>query len=354
NAQLRWECGVRGAVPPSWVFSRFLKKLLAETDAIGELFERLAAETMSLMPDFGKTLAIDGKVIRSHGKPLKKGAVNTADGRRETDADWTAKVYTGQRADGTTWQKTIWQFGYKLHLLVDAQYELPVAYSVSRASESESPQAHKLLANIKQRQPLLLERCEVMLADRGYDDAKLLSALWDEHEIKPVIDIRNCWQDGEQTHLMPGTQNIVYDYRGNVYCHCPDTAKRLSMAYGGFEKKRNTLKYRCPAREYALKCKGSARCKWGSGIRIKLDTDRRIFVPIARSSYKWEREYKKRTAVERVNSRLDVSFGFERHYIRGLKKMRARVGLALCVMLAMAVGRLRSRQKHLMRSLVVA
>nr|WP_291957104.1 hypothetical protein [Mahella sp.] len=32
---------------------------------------------------------------------------------------------------------------------------------------------------------------------------------------------------------------------------------------------------------------------------------------------KLEREYDKRTTVERVNSRLDASFGFEQHYIRG-------------------------------------
>ena len=67
---------------------------------------------------------------------------------------------------------------------------------------------------------------------------------------------------------------------------------------------------------------------------------------------KWEREYKKRTAVERVNSRLDVSFGFEKHFIRGQKKMEVRVGLALCVMLAMAVGRIKEEHQELMRSLV--
>jgi hypothetical protein len=81
------------------------------------------------------------------------------------------------------------------------------------------------------------------------------------------------------------------------------------------------------------------------------EEDRRIFTPIAHSSYKWEREYDKRTAVERVNSRLDVSFGFEKHYIRD-KKMKIRCGLALCVMLAMAVGRIKEGQINEMRSLV--
>lgn len=73
-------------------------------------------------------------------------------------------------------------------------------------------------------------------------------------------------------------------------------------------------------------------------MRIPLEKDHRIFTPIARSSYKFKREYKKRTAVERVNSRLDVSFGFEKHYIRGMKKMKFRCSLAMIVMLSMALG----------------
>ncbi len=56
--------------------------------------------------------------------------------------------------------------------------------------------------------------------------------------------------------------------------------------------------------------------------------------------------------MERVNSRLDVSFGFEEHYIRGLKKMKLKMGIALIVMLTMAVGRIREKQKKNMRSLV--
>ncbi len=88
------------------------------------------------------------------------------------------------------------------------------------------------------------------------------------------------------------------------------------------------------------------------GIRIPLDTDRRSFTPIDRTSYTWEREYAYRTAVERVNSRLDVSFGFERHTIRGMKKMQVRVGLALVVMLAVALGRVRQKRIQDMRRLV--
>ena len=87
-------------------------------------------------------------------------------------------------------------------------------------------------------------------------------------------------------------------------------------------------------------------------IQVSIERDRCIFLPLPRSSDSWQRSYDKRTAVERVNSRLDVSFGFEQHYIRGLKKMRFRCTLALCIMLAMAIGRIEEKRPDLMHNLV--
>jgi len=52
------------------------------------------------------------------------------------------------------------------------------------------------------------------------------------------------------------------------------------------------------------------------------------------------------------SSNLPTQLGLEPHFIRGLKKMELRVGLALCVMLAMAVGRIKEQRQELMRSLV--
>ena len=126
------------------------------------------------------------------------------------------------------------------------------------------------------------------------------------------------------------------------------------MAFGGFEESRGTLKYRCPSQHYGFACAGCEECPVGKAVRIALSEDRRVFTPLARSSYRWASIYKMRTAVERVNSRIDNVFGFEKHYIRGQQKMKLRVSLALCVMLAMALGRIKEKQKGLMRSLVKA
>ena len=146
-------------------------------------------------------------------------------------------------------------------------------------------------------------------------------------------------------------------------CLCPRTLaarksgeadKNREMAYGGFERDRGTLRYRCPARQYGYECAGAAECAALTGVRIPMELDRRVFTPMARPSYAWDRTYKKRTAVERVNSRFDVSYGFERHFIRGQKKMKVRCGLALVVMLAIALGRVKEKRSDLARSLVRA
>ena len=88
-------------------------------------------------------LAIDGKKQPSHANPRKDE--KPADGRRDVDADFGKKVYHGQREDGTMWEKVVSWFGYRLHLIVDSKYELPVAFKVTKASLAEGPQAHALL-----------------------------------------------------------------------------------------------------------------------------------------------------------------------------------------------------------------
>jgi hypothetical protein len=354
NGQLRFMCGFRnGKVPETYVYSRFFKKLFKKEEMINDIFNKLVNELEELLPGFGNNLAIDGKPISSLSKRENKN--KKEDGRRDLDADWGKKEYKGVKEDGTAWSKVVKWFGYKLHLIVDADYELPVAFNLTKASTSEIKQAHKMIEELNGKHPELIEKCETLEADRGYDDTKFIVKLWDRYKIKPVIDIRNMWKDSEETRLLEGYENVVYNYKGNVYCTCMETGIQREMCVGGFEKdrkKHGTLKKLCPAKQYGIKCKYMDKCQVKQGIRIDIDLDRRIFTPIDRASYKWERTYKKRTSVERVNSRLDVSFGFEEHYIRGIKKMKLRSGIALCIMLAMAVGRIKENQAENMRSLV--
>lgn len=356
NGQLRQLCGLSNKVPSPWAYSRFLTKLMKKEhmEYIDDIFNYLIAELKELLPDFGERLAIDGKAIESYANSHKYENEKELKGdrRRDLDADYGVKKYSCEDKNGNRYEKIKSWFGYKLHLVVDAVYELPVAYEVTEASRGEEPIARKLLDEMADEKPDLLKDCEVWLGDKGYDDTKFIKILWDKYGIKPVIDIRNMWQEDKETKLLEGEENIVYDHRGNVFCFDPKTGVRRKMSFGGFEKDRKALKQRCPAKYLGIECEGREECPVNDSIRIPLKEDRRVFTPIARQSYKWDRIYKSRTAVERVNSRLDVSFGLENHTIRGIKKMRLHTGLSLMVMLAMAVGRIKEKQKEKMRSLV--
>jgi hypothetical protein len=375
NGELRQVCGFdvfagADAVPPAWVYTRFLKKLVRHLDLVDAMFEELVEGVKQELSDSGTRLAVDSKALRSFGRKPGEDKYGRQDGRRDTDADWGTKTYKGVREDGSVWEKVKRWFGYKVHLVVDADYELPLAYTVTRASANDSPELPKLLQHLDQTHPELLERAGHLSGDKAYDAADHNEELWETYRIKPVIDVRNCWN--EQPHqprqLFPDcVDTVFYTAEGNVLCRCrdetgpPDAPDPLSnyepMAFQGFEAGRGCLKYRCPAAAYRVACTQRDMCQgchnaYGRVVRVPLDVDRRLFTPLARDSKAWRREYKKRTSVERVNSRIDGSFGFERHTIRGLNKMRLRVGLALTVMLALALSAVRAGHHELMRSLV--
>jgi len=125
-----------------------------------------------------------------------------------------------------------------------------------------------------------------------------------------------------------------------------------------------TIEYRCPAAAFDLDCKGRGACHRAGGVkpgaygrivRVDLDKhDRRIFTPTPWGSPSWRRGYNRRSAMERINARLDRGFNFETDYIRGLARMKTRVGLALAVMMAMALAHARAGRAERMRSLVGA
>ena len=368
NGELRQVCGFDvfrgdGAVPPAWVYTRFLNKLFAHQTHIDAMFDELVETLRTLLPDFGKRMAIDSKAVDSHGRPTKS---EDEDGRRDTDADWGTKTYRGLRQDGSAWEKVKRWFGYKLHLIVDTDYELPVAYEVTKASASDCPALLPMVEQLDQDHPGLLDVSDFFAGDKGYDSKDNNRELWDAYQIKPIVDIRNTWkcQPHLPRQLYPErVDTIFYTERGQVVCRCRDDQPEerdnyTPMAFEGLEADRECLKYRCPAAARGVACTQRDLCNRGCHtehgriVRVPLATDRRIFTPQARDSITWDREYKHRSAVERVNSRIDLSFGFEHHFIRGMRKMCLRLGLALVVMLAMAVGRIRAGQREHLRSLV--
>jgi hypothetical protein len=351
NVQMRYLCGFgNGKLPTAASLSRFVASLKKEKNEVKLIFEELVSRLYIELPGFGEELAIDSKWIWSMASRASK--CKHPDGRSETEAAWGIKEYKGLREDGSEWSKTERCFGFKLHSLVDAKYELPIAYMLSDASGSDVVYSKILLEYIEENNPEIIEICKYLMADRGYDDKALIKEL-KRLGIKAVIDKRSMWRT-ETEKEVPGYSGIYYNERGEVFCYSPEFGERHEMRPAGYDAERDALRMKCPAKMYGVTCRDEETCTHCKNIRIPLSVDERIFTQVARPSYKWQSLYNKRTAVERVFSRLDVSFGFEARRIRGMGKAELFSTLSFIVMNAMALGRIKQKKPELMRSLTKA
>jgi len=313
------------AVPSKDAYTHFLRNLLKRADRIEAMFGELLRRLSEVLPDLGRHLAVDGKEL------------NTAAAKRSNEDTAELRAKHGARPEGRR--------------DLDSLHELPLAYEVTPANEGEQPWLMKRVERLDGSHPEIVSRAEEIAADKGYDTVENCSLPFDRYGIKPVIAIRDVRNDGETSWLLNPKKpdNVTHTYDGCVRCTCFVSDEERAMAFCGYEADRRTLKYRCPAKVHGFPCRGRGRCprglkRAGKIVRIPLETDRRVFTPLARGTKAWKRAYARRTAVERVNSRFDQVYGFEHHHIRGLAKMRVRVGLAFVGMLANALGWIRAKQ----------
>jgi hypothetical protein len=237
---------------------------------------------------------------------------------------------------------------------------MPLAFKLTKASTGDSPELLPLVGQMLKRQPTIAtQKRKELSADKAYDSEENNRQLYETHHILSVIDKRTLWREETTQPLYDQrVEPFIYDEHGHVYCVDSVTGERREMYFAGFEQDRDSLRYRCPAAANGFACKSREECdanhcrsNFGRVVRVPLAKDWRIFTPIARHTQKWKTAYNRRSAVERVNSRIDRVLGFEEHFIRGHAKMETRVTLGLVVMLAMALGRIRANQRDRMRSL---
>ena len=165
------------------------------------------------------------------------------DRRRDLDADWGIKG-KAEDVDGTRRKQGRW-FGFKASVVVDAKYDLPLAFQVYKASTSDFVSILPLLDRLRAEAPDLAERGRDLALDRGYDSAELNRRLYDDYGLHPIIARRELWPKEGKTRLIDPKRasNVDYDESGNLFCTCPQTHVIRKMVFRGFEKDRKCLKF---------------------------------------------------------------------------------------------------------------
>jgi hypothetical protein len=340
NAGLRELIGITSeqGVPKAWNVSRFLEVLGQEPHRtpLREMFEGMARRLGQIVPDLGRNTAGDSTALHARAKSETPAAAETAEGLPPPTAG--RKEYTDEEGNVT---KIVAWFGYKLHLLVDAQHEVVLAYQTTSANVADGPTLPPL---VQQAQTVLPQgRIQTLAYDKAADDGAVHRVLGGAG-IRPVIQNRRLWKDDPE-RLLPGhdgTTNVVYDEAGTLYCYdrTSETPVRHQMAYIGYEPQRQTIKYRCPARHEGWTCPSEALCnagkEYGKTVRVDCTVDLRRFPPIPRATKKFERLYRGRTSVERVNARLKIFWGVDDGNITGARRFQGMIGAVLVVHLAFA------------------
>jgi hypothetical protein len=296
------------------------------------MFNAMVKKMGQAVKDLGKETAGDATGLSARPGPDGEGdGLPEPSGGRKEYSDDSGKVV-----------RVVEWFGYKLHLLVDKKHEVCLAYEVTRPGVAD---AEKIPALVEQAEGNLPERrIETLAYDMAADDEKTHEYL-SKKKIAPVIENRRLWKS-EEERMLPGhdgRSNVVYDEAGTVYCYdkTREPAVRQKMAYIGHEPSRGTLKYRCPAMHGGWKCRSAARCnegkKYGKTVRVKREIDLRRFPPIPRATKQFERLYKGRTSVERVNARLKVFWGADDGNITGPTRFQAYVGTVMIVHAGLAM-----------------
>ena len=140
----------------------------------------------------------------------------------------------------------------------------------------------------------------------------------------------------------------ICNAKGTPLCSCG-----MEMTYWGRDG--NYLKYRCPEAVGKGTCKSRFKCtasSYGYVLKLPIADDPRRHPPVPRESKKWQRLYRLRTAVERVNSRVKDLLGLGRITVKGFSKVTVRAILSLLVMLAAGVGMARRDRLKELRLLV--
>jgi hypothetical protein len=349
NPALRRLLGVEAEaqLPHAWNLSRFLDTLghPVHLAAMHDAFHRMVQRLGAVVPNLGARLAGDATALNARRgdaarqeEETRLGLPQPAGGRKE---------YLD--AEGRVERVVEW-FGYKLHLLVDIRHEIALAYRITAPAVGDNEIIGPLLEDLRGLVPE--RRIESLAYDKAADDEKVHQLLH-AAGIKPLIENRALWKT-EPERMLPGhtgRSNVVHDEAGTIYCYDKVSTPmvRRRMAYVGHEPKRGTLKYRCPARHEGWSCPSDARCngagRYGMVVRIKSAWDLRRFPPIPRATQQFERLYKGRTAVERVNGRLKLYWGVDDGNVVGARRFHALVGIVMLVHLALATTLARSKRE---------
>lgn len=319
DPRLREICRLGDLTPSESMISRYNRRLSDHLDLVAESYlaivDRIARliDNQSRLEDYGvgAIVAIDSTDIPTFAHPRR-------DPPTDPDARWGHKT-SHRTKDGTNKE---FVFGYKMHLVCDAVYGIPLSYVILPANASDSPQLPKLIRKAEQEHPWL--EMEYAVADKGYDALSNYRFL-DDRMIDPIILIRDTYKHGD-----------LYDAKGRPVC-----IGNLPMQYVSSDPDQGH-EYRCdPAGchlknqlAFSLYCQDVCYEKPEGELLRKVGR-------VARASQEFQDLYRHRQTIERFFRSVKHSRLLDQHRYRSFAKVKLHAALAMLTYVATMYGHVR-------------
>ncbi len=169
-------CGITSAegIPTKFAYSRFVRKLSQPRYVVmvKNIMRSLTRSLYETLPDFGKSVAIDSTDLKAWSNGARKPV-------SDPDATWAVKLDTSG--------KKKFYYGYKLHLLADTQYEIPIAANLTTASIHDVRVASRVLSQARYTYSGFYPR--YVLGDAGYSSKKLRVLIKRQYKAEPIIKV---------------------------------------------------------------------------------------------------------------------------------------------------------------------
>lgn len=298
-------CGFRGnePTPSRSTLSRFIFRLSKYPDLLDECLKIMAEGFKDLLPGFGEVVVIDCTPVKSYSNPDNEPV-------SDQEAGWIVR-------EGS--ERKRWVFGYRLNLIVDATWELPIIKEVTLAPDNEKKSTLPLLRKAKDNLPWF--KPDAMIADKAYDKYDHYHTIVRDFDADPLIK---------------HAKHSEYELTGSPAAPiCPGG---LPMIYRGWDKKKG-LRYECPEKANRAICPLAEGCTIKTSYIRAVKDYRRFGHRVARGSTEWKELYRKRVAVEHCNSRLKETRRLEKHQFRGFERIGVHATLAVLTMMAVALSK---------------
>lgn len=173
NPYIRQACGINvpEGIPSKFAYSRFMRKLQSRFNVklVKDIMRNLTRQCYDTFPDFAKSVAIDATDLKAWSNGSKEQ-------KTDPDAGWVIK------ADSNGKKKFVW--GYKLHLMVDTVYEIPVTANITKGNTADVRKAGALLGDARR---ILKFHPEYVICDAGYSSQALRKLIHRQYRAEAII-----------------------------------------------------------------------------------------------------------------------------------------------------------------------